>query len=102
GQLVQVLSLGVPVRDVAWSAKGQLLATVDNGGSIRLWATDSWRSLATASADLGKPLAGLAFSPQGNCLAGGGERGSQPRHVAAHPDPSKPGSALEPLARLTP
>jgi WD40 repeat protein/transcriptional regulator with XRE-family HTH domain len=64
--------LGPDVRGVAFSLSGNLLATADADGTVRLWNTTTWRAADTsrpADTDTGGSVNGVAFGSDGNLLA---------------------------------
>lgn len=96
GRLVRALSGHKgPVLGVAWSPNGALLASASGDGSVRLWQTHTWRTVATLRepfADTGsRDWVGAAqalFSPNGKALAvvttdvGPGMPGDETTHVS--------------------
>jgi WD40 repeat protein len=64
----------VPVRAVAFSADGAVLATADTGGTVKLWDVATGKERATLPASSGAVLS-LALSADGTLLAVGNEEG---------------------------
>jgi len=60
-----------PVRHIAFSPNGQLLATAASEGRVRLWRTDD-AVLLNALSSPTRTVAGLSFSPDGELLATAG------------------------------
>jgi small GTP-binding protein len=68
------------VMSVSFSHDGRLLASMSRDGTIRLWRTDSWESVAELEAPSTSPHhAGLAFSPVAHVLASVGPGGRSVR-----------------------
>ena len=57
------------VQEVVFSPEGRLLASVDDGGRVRLWDPATGQKLRTLGSRT-KPLRSVAFSPDGRLLAG--------------------------------
>ena len=70
---------------VAFSPDGKRLATVDDGGNVRLWDAESGKAGAEVNPDVG--AGGVVFAPTGGRLAAFGARGTRsvfdPDHPAA-------------------
>jgi Tol biopolymer transport system component len=58
----------VPIRTVAFSPDGRLLAANDSAGGIYLWSTATRRPVPTAISE-SAPTTALAFSPDGRTIA---------------------------------
>jgi len=56
------------LRGIAWAPDGERIATVDEGGEVRIWAVDGETLAEMAS---GSPLSTVAWSPRGDVLAVG-------------------------------
>ena len=61
-----------PIRGIAISPDGKILATVGSGKAVKLWDLALRREATTLTGDLGFPTC-LAFSPDGKTLAAGSE-----------------------------
>ena len=62
-----------PVRALAFSPDGALVATASDDGKLKLWEAQSGELKQTFSP--GAPLKALAFSPDGTMLASGAQNG---------------------------
>ncbi|HEY7207319.1 MAG TPA: cytochrome D1 domain-containing protein [Gaiellaceae bacterium] len=63
-----------PVRDVAFSLDGRRAVSVDLGGNVRIWETDSGRELAGLHS--GGELYQVDFSPDGSLVVAAGAKGN--------------------------
>ena len=64
------------VTGVAFSPDGNLLASADADGTVRLWNPATGQAIASLPADIGVGVTGVAFSPDGNLLATAGADGT--------------------------
>src|SRR5262249_3742912 len=77
GKILHTLDAGTPVRALAMSAAGTLLAAAGDGPAIRLWTVATGKPAATDGLKGHTDwLLCLAFSPDGNRLAASGYDGT--------------------------
>ena len=77
GKLIRsvVLNRGRACFGAAFSPDGSKLATVHEGGKVRLWSYPSFESLFDVSAHYGAWVTGVAFAPNGELFASAGRDG---------------------------
>ncbi|KAF9573079.1 hypothetical protein EC968_009039 [Mortierella alpina] len=61
-----------PIRDVAYSPKGDFIASCSDDKTIRLWETRTWSCSCNIDISDDGPAKSIAFSPDGNQLASAG------------------------------